>query len=176
MTPPPKPDPARRQLFARSLLLSMALVSAVALLGYYGMRGDIPFLTDPVVSVAIEAPESVTIRPGAATSFNVTATITNGTDQEVALSVANPCNTVRWIILAGGDAFVQAKEDADCLGRASRDVLAPGEKRQTSFTITLDTRRSLYQPEGKYQLLVEYWGIQADDGRPHQFTIVGRGE
>lgn len=172
MTAPPKPDPARRQMFARTLLLSMALVSAIGILGYYGAQGDLPILTDPTVSVAIEAPESVIIRPGAATSFNVTATITNGTDQEVALSVENPCNTVRWIILAGGDAFVQAKEDADCLGTANRDVLAPGEKRQTSFTITLDMRRSLFQADGKYQLLVEYWGIQANDGRPHQFELV----
>lgn len=172
MTAPQKPDPARRQLFARSLLLSMAMVSAVGIIGYYGARGDLPFFSDPTVSVAIDAPDSVTIRAGAATSFNVTATITNGTDAEVSLAVENPCNTVRWIILAGGDAFVQAKEDADCLGRANRNVLAPGEKLQTSFTVTLDLRRSLYQPEGKYQLLVEYWGIQADDGRPHQFELV----
>ncbi|HRE60928.1 MAG TPA: hypothetical protein PL096_07430, partial [Micropepsaceae bacterium] len=127
MTAPQKPDPARRQLFARSLLLSMAMVSAVGIIGYYGARGDLPFFNDPTVSVAIDAPDSVTIRAGAATSFNVTATITNGTDAEVSLAVENPCNTVRWIILAGGDAFVQAKEDADCLGRANRNVLAPGE-------------------------------------------------
>lgn len=172
MNAPKKPDPAQRQLLARSLLLSMALVSAVGILGYYGARGDLPFFTDPTVSVSVDAPDSVTIRPGAATSFNVIATITNGTDAEVSLAVENPCNTVRWIILAGGDAFVQAKEDADCLGSVSRDVLGPGEKRQTSFTITLDMRRSLYQPEGKYQLLVEYWGIQADEGRPLQFELV----
>ncbi len=172
MTPPKKPDPARRQMFARSFALSMALVAAVALIGYYGARGDIPFLSEDAVIVSVEAPTSVVMRDGTPTAFNVSVTIENRTGNEVILEVPNPCNTVRWLILAGGDAFVQAKEDGDCLGTTSKDVLEAGASLKTSFTITLDLRRTLYQPEGKYQLLVEYWGIQADDGRPQQFELV----
>lgn len=170
MTPPRKGPPQRSQ-FARALSFSLVLTGGLAVIGLLAARGDLPFFDEAVIEVSIDAPDTVAMRSDGATAFNVHVTIENRGANEEILSVDNPCNTARWIILAGGDVFVQAKEDGDCLGTISKTVIGPGEKLEMQFTITLDLRRSLFQDGGKYQLLVDFWGTQANKGRPHQFTL-----
>jgi len=144
---------------------TLIMLAVVGLLAVAISQGWLDLDEDPV-HLTLTAPDTVTLPGDGSGDVPVmyTVSLKNNTDDAVLLQAATPCRIHRWFIADSDGNFVQGEPRESCADVVMNADLVPDSMLEDSNEIALDAAR--YQPGGRYQLMVSYWGYE----RVHVFT------
>ncbi len=154
---PPAEAPHWRQYVFRAILW----VAVVGSLAYAASHGAFDSLEN-AVSLRLEPNrDAVQLAGSVPPVIEIKVTLKNNTPEAAALSAPSACKVFRWQVFSRSGEMVQTRvSDAQCPEMAVSAGLAPGEKLEEIYSITLVPSR--YRAGEDYQVRAWYWGYESE--------------